>query len=201
MPKVFSSPSLSTLLLRQEVDVANRLSKIVTRSGDSGTTGLGDGRRISKTDPRIHALGDVDELNSQVGLVLCEPLPQAVREVLQTVQQRLFDLGGELSIPNLVVLKDTQLVYLENEVTHWNANLPPLKEFILPGGCRGAALLHVARTVCRRAERSVAALDGLERSQLALVYLNRLSDLLFVLARVLNRGADMAEVQWQAGQT
>lgn len=178
--------------------MANRLSKIVTRTGDSGMTGLGDGKRLAKAAQRIHALGDVDELNSQIGLALCEPMLQVVRDALQHIQHDLFDLGGELSIPGVVVMKEAHLAGLENQLAHWNANLPPLKEFILPGGCRSAALLHVARAVCRRAERSVAALAEDERSPLALPYLNRLSDLLFVLARVLNRGSGVTEVYWGA---
>ncbi|SFN34017.1 cob(I)alamin adenosyltransferase [Formivibrio citricus] len=176
--------------------MANRLSKIVTRTGDKGTTGLGDGSRVTKTDPRIQAIGDVDELNSQIGVALCEPMPQSIREILQTVQNDLFDLGGELSVPGVALLKEAQLTCLDKDLAHWSANLPPLREFVLPGGCRGAALLHVARTVCRRAERSVVAL-GEGHSALALRYLNRLSDLLFMLARVLNRGAGMEEMQWK----
>lgn len=177
--------------------MANRLSKIVTRTGDAGETGLGDGSRLQKHAPRIHALGEVDELNSHVGVLLCEPMPDSVRLALQRIQRDLFDLGGELSIPGYEMLKEAQLTRLEEWVQQWNATLPPLKEFILPGGCRGAALLHVARTVCRRAERSVAALGEEERSVLALPYLNRLSDLLFVLARVANREANVPEPLWR----
>lgn len=179
--------------------MAIRLSKIATRTGDSGTTGLGHGGRVAKTDPSIRALGEVDELNCLIGLSLCEPMPQAVRDSLQLVQHHLFDLGGELSLPGTALLDESHLDFLDKELAHWNDNLPPLAEFILPGGCRGAAQLHVARTVCRRAERAVAALPESLRSRLALPYLNRLSDLLFVLARVLNRSAGVEDVLWKKG--
>lgn len=177
--------------------MANRLSKIVTRTGDSGSTGLANGERVAKTDPSIQALGEVDELNSLIGLALCEPMPQAVRDALQAIQHSLFDLGGELSLPGGALLDESHLGFLDKELEHWNANLPPLAEFVLPGGCRGAAQLHVARTVCRRAERSLANLAESLRSRLALPYLNRLSDLLFVLARVLNRSAGVEDILWK----
>lgn len=177
--------------------MANRLTKIVTRTGDAGETGLGDGSRVIKSAPRIQALGDVDELNSQIGLVRCESQPDGVDAVLLAIQRDLFDLGGELSIPGYTMLKEEQLSRLEDWVMQWNETLPPLKEFILPGGCRLAAQLHVARTVCRRAERSIAALGEGACSPLALPYLNRLSDLLFVLARVANRAAGVAEPLWR----
>lgn len=177
--------------------MANRLSKIVTRTGDEGMTGLGDGSRISKQSVRIQALGDVDELNSLLGVVLCENFPDSEHAALLTIQRDLFDLGGELSIPGHAMLTADRLERLDRWIAQWNAELPPLKEFILPGGCRAAALLHVARTVCRRAERNVAGLDAQARSPLALPYLNRLSDLLFVLARVVNRRAGQAEPLWR----
>lgn len=178
--------------------MAHRLSKITTRTGDAGETGLGDGARVPKDSARIQALGDVDELNSALGLVLAEELPEAVREVLLEAQHDLFDLGGELSIPGHAMLKEAQVVRLERALEGWNANLPALKEFILPGGSRAAASAHLARTVCRRAERSVVALARKEKvSEHAKRYLNRLSDLLFVAGRVLNRHAGRGDVQWR----
>jgi cob(I)alamin adenosyltransferase len=180
-----------------------RLSKIYTRTGDAGTTGLGDGSRVGKDAPRIAALGDVDELNAVLGVLLCEPLPEEVRTLLTGVQHDLFDLGGELSVPGGTFLKDTQPGRLEAAIDRYNAELEPLKEFILPGGTRAAALTHQARTVCRRAERAVVALatcnDGEAVSDAARQYLNRLSDLLFVLARWLNKDAGRGDVLWQKG--
>jgi cob(I)alamin adenosyltransferase len=178
--------------------MGNRLSRITTRTGDDGSTGLGDGSRVAKDDLRVHAMGDVDELNSQLGVLLCEQLPPALRAQLLAIQHRLFDLGGELCIPGHTLIEDAHVAALDALLAHYNADLPPLREFILPGGTRAAALAHVCRTVCRRAERSVV---GLGRSQ-ALNdrprrYLNRLSDLLFVLARVLNRAGGGADVLWQ----
>lgn len=177
-----------------------RLSKIYTRTGDAGTTGLGDGSRVGKDAPRIAALGDVDELNAVVGLLLCEDLPDAVRALLTGVQHDLFDLGGELSVPGGAFLKDTQPARLEQAIDRFNGELAPLKEFILPAGTRAAALTHHARTVCRRAERAVVALAQIEAvSAAARQYLNRLSDLLFVLARWLNKHAGAGDVLWQKG--
>jgi cob(I)alamin adenosyltransferase len=177
-----------------------RLSKIYTRTGDAGTTGLGDGSRVGKDAPRVAALGDVDELNAVIGLLLCETLPDEVRTLLIGVQHDLFDLGGELSVPGGAFLKDTQPGRLETAIDRFNGELEPLKEFILPGGTRAAALTHHARTVCRRAERAVVALAHNETvSEPARQYLNRLSDLLFVLARWLNRHAGQADVLWQKG--
>lgn len=175
--------------------MADRLSRIVTRTGDAGSTGLGDGSRVGKTDPRIQALGDVDELNSHIGLVLSESLPQEVRATLVQIQRDLFDLGAQLSTPGFSGLTRAHLAYLDQELARWNADLAPLREFVLPGGCKGGALLHVARTVCRRAERSVAAVP--ESGVDVLPYLNRLSDLLFVLAREVNRHAGATEVLWR----
>lgn len=175
--------------------MGHRLSKITTRTGDAGQTGLGDGSRVSKNDPRIVALGDVDELNSALGVLAAEPLPEEIRETLTLVQHQLFDLGGELSIPGYTVVSEAHVARLEELVAHYNADLPPLKEFILPGGTRAAALTHLARAICRRAERAVVALT--DASPHARIYLNRLSDLLFILGRVLNRRAGCNDVLWQ----
>jgi cob(I)alamin adenosyltransferase len=174
------------------------LSKIVTRTGDAGTTGLGDGSRVDKDSARIEAIGSVDELNSTIGVLLAESLPEPVAACLVAVQHDLFDLGGELSIPGYAAMTDAQVERLESDVERFNADLAPLKEFILPGGDRAAALAHVARTVCRRAERvlvAAAATDAITPT--SRVYLNRLSDLLFVLARTLNRAAGRPDVLWQ----
>lgn len=180
--------------------MGNRLSKIATRTGDDGSTGLGDGSRVGKDSLRIQALGDVDELNSQLGVWLCEALPATMREELVSIQHDLFDLGGQLCIPGYVVLSDLHLGRLDALLERYNAALPPLKEFILPGGSRAAALAHVCRTVCRRAERSVVMLEKAEAGSVnapARQYLNRLSDLCFVLARVLNRAAGAQDVLWE----
>ncbi|MCP5232131.1 MAG: cob(I)yrinic acid a,c-diamide adenosyltransferase [Zoogloeaceae bacterium] len=181
--------------------MGHRLSKIYTRTGDAGTTGLGDGNRVSKNSLRIHSLGEVDELNSVVGLLLCEELPEAVRTLLTDVQHDLFDLGGEICIPGMQMISGHQVDKLESELDAFNEDLEPLKDFILPGGTRAAALAHHARTVCRRAERAVVAL-ALEESvnDGPRQYLNRLSDLLFVLGRVLNRAGGRGDVLWQKGK-
>lgn len=180
--------------------MANRLSKIVTRTGDDGTTGLGDGSRLSKASHRIHVMGEIDELNSQIGVALAETLPDALRSCLIRVQHDLFDLGGEICIPGRVALVEVHLARLEADVVSLNADLSPLKEFILPGGCRASAALHVARTVCRRAERALVALAVNESvAPLAPQYLNRLSDLLFVAARSANKAAGLPDVCWQPG--
>ncbi len=179
--------------------MGNRLSRIVTRTGDDGTTGLGDGSRVPKDSARIDAIGAVDELNSTIGLLLAERLPAPVARLLTEVQHDLFDLGGELSIPGHAALTDARVAALEAGVEAYNAKLPPLKEFILPGGTRGAGLAHVARTVCRRAERSLVTLAAVAPvSDAARRYVNRLSDLLFVLARTLNRVAARDDVLWQS---
>ncbi len=168
--------------------MSNRLTQIATRTGDDGTTGLGDGTRVPKSHLRIAALGDVDELNSCLGVLLAEPLPEDVRELIVVVQHELFNLGGELSIPGFELLKPEAVARLDEALGRYNADLPRLKEFILPAGTRSAALAHVGRTVARRAERSVVALAEADAVRAeARQYLNRLSDLLFVLARVLNR--------------
>ena len=178
-----------------------RLSKITTRTGDAGTTGLGDGSRIAKDSARIVAIGDVDELNSLLGLLRCEALPDEARELLTGIQHDLFDLGGELAVPGQAFLGAGQPARLEHAVERFNAELSPLKEFILPGGTRAAALAHLARTVCRRAERSVVALGNVESvSDTVRQYLNRLSDLLFVLGRWLNQQAGGGDVLWQKGK-
>lgn len=178
--------------------MGHRLSKITTRTGDAGETGLGDGARVAKDNPRIAALGDVDELNSALGMVLAEDVPENLRLVFSEVQHDLFDLGGELSIPGHRLVKAEQVQRLERQLEAWNADLPPLKEFILPGGSRAAAAAHLARTVCRRAERSIVALGQKQAvSEHARQYLNRLSDLLFVAGRVLNRAAGSGDVQWR----
>ncbi|WP_374708393.1 cob(I)yrinic acid a,c-diamide adenosyltransferase [Chitinimonas sp. BJYL2] len=176
------------------------MSKIVTRTGDDGTTGLGDGSRVSKASHRIHVMGEIDELNSQIGVALAEPLPDLIRQSLIRVQHDLFDLGGEVCIPGRVALAEVHLARLEADVVSFNADLSPLKEFILPGGSRASAALHVARTVCRRAERSLVALAVNESvAPLAPQYLNRLSDLLFVLARSANKAVGQSDVCWQPG--
>ncbi|HEY1287241.1 MAG TPA: cob(I)yrinic acid a,c-diamide adenosyltransferase [Burkholderiales bacterium] len=178
--------------------MGHRLSKITTRTGDAGDTGLGDGARVAKDSARIAALGDIDELNSAIGVVLAEGVPAEVKAALEQVQHDLFDLGGELSIPGHTLLTEKQVEVLESTLERWNGTLPPLKEFILPGGSRAAAAAHLARTVCRRAERSVVALGRREAvSEVARRYLNRLSDLLFVAGRSLNRAAGGGDVQWK----
>lgn len=181
--------------------MGNRLSKIYTRTGDAGTTGLGNGERVSKNHLRVHAMGDVDELNACVGVLLSEPLPEEVAGLLTGVQHDLFDLGGELCIPGTSLISAQQVERLEQALDGFNDRLEPLKDFILPGGTRAAALAHQARTICRRAERAVVALTEHEPVREATrQYLNRLSDLLFVLARVLNRAGGRGDVLWQKGR-
>lgn len=179
--------------------MGHRLSAIATRTGDQGTTGLGDGSRVSKTDPRVNAMGDVDELNSAVGLLIAFGLPAEVAADarLIDVQQDLLDLGGELSIPGYTLLKAERVVSLDAWLAALNATLPRLQEFVRPGGSIPAAQAHMCRTICRRAERSVIALAEVQAvSHTGRQYLNRLSDLMFVLARVLNRHAGQAEAMW-----
>lgn len=177
--------------------MANRLTKIYTRTGDSGTTGLADGSRVPKDALRIEAIGAVDELNSTLGVLLAETLPDDVRTTLVGVQHNLFDLGGELSVPGHSAVGADHVARLEHHLDRLNADLAPLRNFILPGGTRAAALAHVARAVCRRAERRLVALGRVEEvPPVMLQYLNRLSDLLFVLARALNRSAGGADVLW-----
>ena len=179
--------------------MANRLSQIATRTGDNGTTGLGDNTRVSKDSLRVHAMGDIDELNSNIGVLLCEDMPADVRDVLVEVQHQLFNLGGELSIPGFELLKPEALLQLDEALETYNAQLPRLAEFILPAGSRAASLAHVCRTVARRAERSVVALGAAEAvKDTPRQYLNRLSDLMFVLARVLNRMNGGDDVYWKS---
>ena len=179
--------------------MANRLTQIATRTGDDGTTGLGDNRRVSKNSLRVHAMGEVDELNSQIGVLLSEDMPDAVRHLLVEVQHQLFNLGGELSIPGFELLKADALLLLDNALAEHNAALPKLQEFILPAGSRAAALAHVCRTVARRAERAVVALGAEEAlNPTPRQYLNRLSDLMFVLSRVLNRMHGGDDVYWKS---
>jgi len=181
--------------------MANRLTRIYTRTGDGGTTGLADGSRVAKDSPRIEAIGAVDELNSTLGVLLAETLPDGISSALQDAQHDLFDLGGELSIPGHALMNENHVARLEQLLERFNAALPPLRDFVLPGGARAAALAHLARTVCRRAERRVVALGAKEAvPAFAVQYLNRLSDLLFVLARVLNGNAGRPDVLWQQGK-
>jgi len=183
--------------------MSNRLTQIATRTGDDGTTGLGDGTRVPKDHMRVRAMGDVDELNSSIGVLLAEPLPADVRELLSVVQHELFNLGGELSIPGFELLKADAVLRLDEALARYNGTLPRLKEFILPAGSRSAALAHVCRTVARRAERAVVSLAVSDTVNVApRQYLNRLSDLMFVLARVLNRanldGLGGDDVYWNS---
>ncbi|MFZ4479360.1 MAG: cob(I)yrinic acid a,c-diamide adenosyltransferase [Rhodoferax sp.] len=183
--------------------MGQRLTQIATRTGDQGTTGLGDNTRVSKNSLRVHAMGDIDELNSNLGVLLCEDMPPAVRALLVEIQHQLFNLGGELSIPGFELLKSEAVLALDAALAEYNETLPRLQEFILPAGSRAAALAHVCRTVARRAERAVVALEGEELlKDTPRQYLNRLSDLLFVLARVLNRyrpdGTTGDDVYWKS---
>jgi len=198
--------------------MGNRLSKIITRTGDQGSTGLADGSRLPKSAARIHALGDIDELNSAIGVLSAQLQDAGQLALLSTIQHRLFDLGGELAIPGRAVITDQHITELENAVSRYNAQLSPLKEFILPGGTPAAAWCHLLRTICRRAERSLVAMQPAEsapgqdnpegnpegnpglNSELnpaSLAYINRLSDLLFVLARVLNGADGSGDILWQ----
>ncbi len=178
--------------------MGNRLSKIVTRTGDAGKTGLGDGSRVTKDCLRIDAMGEIDELNSGLGVLLAEPLPTPVREALLGVQNDLFDLGGELCIPGTRIIGEPHIARLEAQVNDFNAALSPLQEFILPGGSRSAALAHLCRAVCRRAERRLVHLGHDEEvSECARRYVNRLSDLLFVVGRWLNHAEGGGDILWQ----
>ncbi|MCW5594527.1 MAG: cob(I)yrinic acid a,c-diamide adenosyltransferase [Rhodocyclaceae bacterium] len=181
--------------------MGHRLSKIYTRTGDAGTTGLADGSRVAKDSPRIAALGDLDELNSVIGLLLTEEVAEDLRTLLVGIQHDLFDLGGEMAIPGSALLDGKSVDELERAIDRYNAELGPLKEFILPGGTRAAALAHLARAVCRRAERRLVAVAAQEAiSEAGRKYVNRLSDLLFVLGRTLNRLAGHGDVLWQKGR-
>ena len=183
--------------------MGNRLTKIATRTGDNGSTGLGDNTRVSKNSLRVHAMGDVDELNSNIGVLLCEDMPADLRSLLVEIQHQLFNLGGELSIPGFELLKAEAVLALDQALLEYNAHLPILQEFILPAGTRAASLAHVCRTVARRAERAVVALGDQDAiKDTPRHYLNRLSDLMFVLARVLNRyrsdGSTGDDVYWRS---
>ena len=181
--------------------MGKRLSKIATRTGDDGTTGLGDGSRTDKDSSRVHAMGEVDELNSMIGLMLTEELPKAVRADLVAIQHDLFDLGGELCIPGHVAITDEHVTWLERQLDGLNDGLPVLEDFILPGGSQAAATCHLARTVCRRAERCVIELGEQETlPPQSVIYLNRLSDLLFVVCRVVARADGGSEVLWQSNR-
>lgn len=180
--------------------MGNRLSKIYTRTGDKGTTGLGDGSRVDKDHDRVAAYGTVDELNSAIGLVLSADLPEAVEACLTRTQHELFDLGSEMCMPGTTLIPDSYVDQLEQDLDGFNADLPPLKDFILPGGSESAARCHLARTICRRAERRLVRLGRTEPvNEATLRYLNRLSDLLFVVARVLARRDGGREVLWVHG--
>jgi cob(I)alamin adenosyltransferase len=185
--------------LEENTTMGNRLTQIATRTGDNGTTGLGNNQRVSKNSLRVRAMGDVDELNSNIGLLLCEDMPTDVRTLLVEIQHQLFNLGGELSIPGFELLKAEAVLALDEALAHYNAQLPKLEEFILPAGNRAAAQAHVCRTVARRAEREVVALGNEEAlNDTPRQYLNRLSDLMFVLARVLNRMNGGDDVYWKS---
>ena len=178
--------------------MGNRLTKIATRTGDNGTTGLGDGSRLDKDAQRIQAIGEVDELNAHIGMLLCEDMPEPLRAELIAVQHDLFDIGGELCIPGSALVKESQVARLDALLAQYNADLPALRDFILPGGSRAAAQAHVCRTVCRRAERAIVGLGKVELVNDSLrQYMNRLSDLLFVWSRILNRHANVNDVLWQ----
>ena len=178
--------------------MANRLSKIYTRTGDAGTTGLGDGTRVAKDSLRVVAMGDVDELNSVIGLLLTEPVSEQIKLCLTLIQHDLFDMGGEICMPGYALIKADRVTNLEAQLDEWNETLTPLKEFILPGGNRASAYCHLARTVCRRAERQMHTLNAHEKiTEVSLQYINRLSDLLFVLCRILNKEAGVPDVLWQ----
>ena len=181
-----------------------RLSKITTRTGDKGTTGLADGTRVSKDHARIAALGSVDELNSQIGVLLAESLAHDIRTILLKIQNDLFDLGGALALPTRDIFAESKIAWLDEQISQHNAGLPPLREFILPGGSRAGALCHVARTLARRAERDLVALAHHEKlapheaaPSHSLPYLNRLSDLLFVLSRVINKEDLAGDIFWE----
>jgi cob(I)alamin adenosyltransferase len=191
------------ILIQGRTKMANRLTQIATRTGDAGTTGLGDNTRVSKNSLRVHAMGDVDELNSNIGVLLCEDMPDGIRSLLVEIQHQLFNLGGELSIPGYELLKPEAVLALDQALEEYNAQLPRLAEFILPAGTRAASLAHVCRTVARRAERALVALGNEEAlKENPRQYLNRLSDLLFVLSRSLNRhrtdGTVGDDVYWKS---
>ena len=178
--------------------MGNRLSKIYTRTGDNGSTGLGDGSRVHKDSLRVVAMGDVDELNSVIGLMLTENIPEFLIATLTDIQHDLFNLGGEICLPDVAILKHISIDHLEEAIDTLNDELEPLKEFILPGGTKAAAFCHLARTVCRRAERTLITLSRHEKvTEISLKYLNRLSDLLFVMCRTMNKEAGVSDVLWK----
>jgi len=178
--------------------MANRLSKIYTRTGDKGKTGLADGSRVDKFNSRIESLGNIDELNSIIGIVLTEKIPNDMKAILERVQHDLFDIGGELSIPNHMVIDEKKIDFLENSLDKMNNELQPLKEFILPGGSRITSYCHLARTVCRRVERNLFKLAQSDKvNEASLKYVNRLSDMLFVLARFLNKINQHNDILWK----
>jgi cob(I)alamin adenosyltransferase len=178
--------------------MANRLTKIYTRTGDKGKTGLADGSRVDKFNERIESLGNIDELNSIIGIILIENLPADKKTILEKIQHDLFDIGGELSIPNHMVIDEVKINFLENSLDEMNNDLPSLKEFILPGGCKASSFCHLARTVCRRVERNLFKLTQTEKvNESSLKYINRLSDFLFVLARFLNKTNKFSDIFWK----
>ena len=182
--------------------MGHRLSKIYTRTGDKGTTGLGDGSRVAKSCKRIRCLGSVDELNATIGVLISHCDNNAIKQLLTLVQHHLFDIGSELCIPGQPRIPQAYIERLESALDQYNETLPPLKEFILPGGCVAAALCHQARTICRRAESDMVSLMETEEiNEFTLGYINRLSDLLFVLARTLNKLSNVEDVLWQSGNT
>lgn len=184
--------------LNEGLSMGNRLSKIYTRTGDNGTTGLGDGSRINKDSLRVDAMGDVDELNSVIGIMMTEGVPEILQATLTEIQHDLFNVGGEICIPGYVILPQSRVEDLEEAIDVLNDTLEPLKEFILPGGTKSAAYCHLARTVCRRAERKLIELNRAEKvTDVSLQYLNRLSDLLFVMCRTINKHANVNDVLWQ----
>src|SRR5215470_98295 len=194
-------PFASVMVFGHDTPMGHRLSKITTRTGDGGDTGLGDGSRVRKDSARVATLGEIDELNSAIGVLLAEPVPDRIRGQLESIQHDLFDLGGDVSIPGRATMTAAQAERLEALLGEMNAALPRLKEFILPGGTRAAGLAHLARAVCRRAERSLVALSSSGKvADEGRVYLNRLSDYLFVLGRILNREGGRGDVLWQQGK-
>jgi cob(I)alamin adenosyltransferase len=183
----------------KERKMGQRLTQITTRTGDAGTTGLGNNERVAKSHVRVQAMGDVDELNSMLGLLLCEEMGQGEHALLVDIQHELFNLGGELSIPGFTLLKESAVVHLDLSIASYIQVLPALKEFILPGGLRSSTLAHVCRTVARRAERSLVSLSEQEKYEgLGIQYLNRLSDVMFMLARKLNQDAGVSDVYWKS---
>jgi len=179
--------------------MGQRLTQITTRTGDAGMTGLGNNERVPKSHVRVQAMGDVDELNSMLGLLLCEEMALKEQALLVDIQHELFNLGGELSIPGFLLLKESAVADLDLEIASYVKVLPPLKEFILPGGTRSSTLAHVCRTVARRAERSLVTLSNEETYEgLGIQYLNRLSDVMFMLARKLNFDAGVPDVYWKS---